>query len=135
MVVDQVSIKVESRNLNGGDVLVMLASGDTKKSMSHMEGKIMQAFAFSIYIILRQKVRFFSQLNLYLGLGLVDVKEFQNANNLVLSIHLIGETREQQTRLFEKNILSKDEFPMDLKVTLKVNIHLFFYYCFNVNVN
>ena len=37
--VDQVSIKVESRNLNGGDVLVMLASGDTKKTISHMEGK------------------------------------------------------------------------------------------------
>jgi hypothetical protein len=39
LVVDQVSIKVESRNLNGGDVLVMLASGNTKKTISHMEGK------------------------------------------------------------------------------------------------
>lgn len=60
-----------------------------------------------------------------LGLGLVDVKDFQNVRNLVLSIHLIGETSEQQTRLFEKNILSKelkDEFPLDLNVTLKVRI-------------
>lgn len=63
-------------------------------------------------------------MNLRPGLGLVEVKEFQNAKNLVLSIHLIGETSEQQTRLFEKNILSKDEFPLDLKVTLKVSIIL-----------
>jgi hypothetical protein len=54
----------------------------------------------------------------------VDVKEFQNAKNLVLSIHLIGETPEQQTRLFERNILSKDEFPLDLNVALKVSITL-----------
>ncbi len=58
----------------------------------------------------------------------MDVKEFQNANNLVLSIHLIGETPEQQTRLFEKNILSKDEFPLDLKVTLKVSIIVTIYF-------
>lgn len=54
----------------------------------------------------------------------MDVKEFQNAKNLVLSIHLIGETPEQQTRLFERNILSKDEFPLDLNVALKVSITL-----------
>ena len=58
----------------------------------------------------------------------MDVKEFQNAKNLVLSIHLIGETSEQETRLFEKNILSKDEFPLDLKVTLKVSIILAIYF-------
>ena len=58
----------------------------------------------------------------------MDVKEFQNAKNLVLSIHLIGETSEQETRLFEKNILSKDEFPLDLKVTLKVSIILTIYF-------
>lgn len=39
LVVDQVSIKVESRNSNGGDVLVMLASGEIKKTISHMEGQ------------------------------------------------------------------------------------------------
>ena len=39
LVVDQVSIKVESRCINGGDVLVMLASGERKKTISHMEGK------------------------------------------------------------------------------------------------
>ena len=58
----------------------------------------------------------------------MDVKEFQNAKNLVLSIHLIGETSEQETRLFEKNILSKDEFPLDLKVTLKVSIIFTIYF-------
>ena len=58
----------------------------------------------------------------------MDVKEFQNAKNLVLSIHLIGETSEQETRLFEKNILSKDEFPLDLKVTLKVSSILTIYF-------
>lgn len=40
LVVDQISIKVESRCLNGGDVLVMLASGEIKKTISHMEGII-----------------------------------------------------------------------------------------------
>lgn len=39
LVVDQILIKVESHNLNGGEVLVMLASGNTKKTISHMEGK------------------------------------------------------------------------------------------------
>ena len=36
---DQVSIKVASHHLNGGEVLVMLTSDETKKTISHMEGK------------------------------------------------------------------------------------------------
>ena len=62
----------------------------------------------------------------------MSVKEFQNAKNLVLSIHLIGETPEQETRLFEKNILSKDEFPLDLNVTLKVQTYLSLYHLRNI---
>ena len=48
--VDQISIKVESRCLNGGDVLVMLASGETKKTISHMEGII--TFFFRLFQLL-----------------------------------------------------------------------------------
>ena len=40
LVVDQVSIKIASHHLNGGEVLVMLSGDETKKSISHMEGKI-----------------------------------------------------------------------------------------------
>ena len=50
------------------------------------------------------------------------MKAFENCNNLILSIHLIGEEADQKTRLFETDILSRGEYPLDLKITLKVNI-------------
>lgn len=51
----------------------------------------------------------------------MEVNGFENSKNLVLSVHLIGDTAQQQTRLFEKNILSEGDYPLDIKVTLKVN--------------
>ena len=53
LVVDQISIKVESRCLNGGDVLVMLGSGDIKKTISHMEGIItFTVFSNKLHLLL-----------------------------------------------------------------------------------
>ena len=65
------------------------------------------------------RILFFIQF-IFVGLGLVTVNGFENSKSLFLSVHLIGETPEQQTRLFERNILTKGDYPLDLKVTLKV---------------
>ena len=66
------------------------------------------------------KVNYCFNMSIKASVLCVTVNGFENSKSLFLSVHLIGETPEQQTRLFERNILTKGDYPLDLKVTLKV---------------
>ena len=54
----------------------------------------------------------------------VTFAELENSTILTLSIHLIGESKRQITRLFSQGIFKGGniEYPMDVKITLKVSV-------------